>query len=91
MNWHLIKSCGSTDGKKVDLSPANNFYPKLYLIYKNEFCKEKRITPMEESIFDNNFGRVVRKSFTVKKQRNDKGMSYLYVFFDKPARTSRKK
>ena len=46
---------------------------------------------MEESIFNNNCGRVVRKSFTVKKQRNDKGISYPYIYFNKPAKPLKKK
>ncbi len=91
MNWHLLNKCGSTDGKKVDLSPANGFYSELYLIYKNEYCIAKKITPMEYDQFKSNFGKVARKHFTVKKERNDKGMSYLYVFFDKPAKPSKKK
>lgn len=90
INWHLIKKCGSTDNKIADLSQANDFYYKLYLIYKNEYCIEKKITPMEESIFNNNCGRVARKSFTVKKKRNNKGISYPYIYFDKPAKSSKK-
>lgn len=91
MNWHLLNKCGSTDNKVTDLSPANGFYYDLYPIYKNEYCIAKKITPMEYDQFKNNFGKVARKSFTVKKQRNDEGMSYLYVFFDKPAKPPKKK
>lgn len=91
INWHLIHKCGSTDNTVADLSPANGFYYELYLIYKKEFCKFKKLIPMEESIFNNNCGRVVRKSFTVKKQKNDKGISYPYIYFNKPAKKSKKK
>lgn len=90
INWHLINKCCSTDNTVTDLSSANGFYYELYLIYKEEFCKLKRLTPMEESIFNNNCGRFVRKSFTVKKQRNDKGISYPYIYFNKPAKHSKK-
>lgn len=91
MNWHLIKKCGGTDASKFDLSLANDFYPNLYIVYKEEFCKEKKITHMDYDAFKSNLGRVARKHFTVKKERNDKGMSYSYIYFDKPAQKSKKK
>lgn len=91
INWHLINKCGGTDGKAIDLSPANSFYYELYQIYKNEYCIAKKLTPMKESIFNNNCARFVRKSFTVNKKNNDEGISYPYIYFDKPAKHSKKK
>lgn len=91
INWLLVKKCGSTDNTVADLSPANGFYYELYLIYKEEFCKFKKLTPMKESIFNTNCGRIVRKSFTVKKKKNNKGISYPYIYFDKPAKPFKKK
>ena len=46
---------------------------------------------MEYDQFKNNLGRIARKSFTVKKQRNDKGISYPYIYFDKPVTHPKKK
>lgn len=91
INWHLINKCGGTNGKAIDLSPANSFYYELYQIYKNEYCIAKKLTPMKESIFNNNCGRAIRKSFTVHKKNNDEGISYPYIYFDKPAKHSKKK
>lgn len=83
-NWHLINKCGGTDGKVIDLSPANGFYYELYLIFKNEYCVIKKITAMDYEQFKSNFGRVVNSKYTVKKKKNDKGIPYPYIFFDKP-------
>lgn len=91
LNWHLTNTCGGTDASKIDLSPANNFYHELYLIYKNKFCIAKKCEPMEESIFNNNLARVVRKSFTVKKKKNNKGIPLPYIYFNKPAKHTKKK
>lgn len=91
IDWYLKNTCGGTDASKFDLSLANGFYHKLYLIYKNEYCILKKLTPMEESIFNNNCGRVVRKFFTVKKKKNNKGISYPYIYFNKPAKPFKKK
>lgn len=82
-NWHLINKCGGTDGKVIDLSPANGFYYELYLIFKNEYCAIKKITAMDYEQFKSNFGRVVNSKYTVKKKKNDKGIPYPYIFFDK--------
>lgn len=91
INWHLINKCGGIDATVADLSLANGFYPELYLIYKNEYCIAKKLKFMEYDQFKNNLGRIARKSFTVKKQRNDKGISYPYIYFDKPVTHPKKK
>lgn len=83
-NWLLINKCGGTDGKVIDLSPANGFYYELYLIFKNEYCVIKKITAMDYDQFKSNFGRVANSKYTVKKKKNDKGIPYPYIFFDKP-------
>lgn len=86
INWHIANKCASTNNKSL----ANCFFYELYPKYKEEFCKLKKIKPMEENIFKNNCGRIIRKSFTVKKKKNDKGISYPYIYFDKPEKHPKK-
>lgn len=86
INWHLINKCGSIDNKAL----ANCFFYELYPEYKEQYCKEKKIKPMEESIFNNNCGSVIKSKYTVKRIKNDKGKVYNHIYFDKPAKHSKK-
>lgn len=90
INWYLTKMCGGTDSIKFDLSPANCFSSELLPLYKYEYCKEKRVSPMEDTVFKNNCGRVIHSKYLVKKKKNDKGISYPFIYFDKPAKHPKK-
>lgn len=82
INWHLTNKCGGTDNKSL----ANCFFYELYPEYKDKYCKEKRIKPMEETLFNKNCGSVINSRYTVKKKKNAENKSYNYVYFDKPAK-----
>ena len=90
INWYLTKTCGGTDSSKFDLSPANCFYSELLPLYKYEYNKEIRVTLMEDTVFKNNCGRVINSKYTVKKKKNDKGIPYPYIYFDKPTKHHKK-
>lgn len=87
IEWHIINKCGGIDNKAL----ANCFFYELYPEYKEQYCKEKKIKPMEESIFNNNCGSVIKSKYTVKRIKNDKGKVYNHIYFDKPAKPSKKK
>lgn len=86
INWYLTNKCGATDNKAL----ANCFFYELSSQYKGSYCKEKRIEPMEETLFKNNCGSVIKSKYTVKRIKNDKGNVYNYIYFDKPAKHSKK-
>lgn len=86
INWYLINKCGGTDNKAL----ANCFFYELHSQYKDKYCKEKKIEPMEETLFKNNCGSVIKSKYTVKRLKNDKGKVYNYIYFDKPAKHSKK-